>query len=266
MSTAIVRIYTPSGFVVGADGRSTNSATREITSDHVQKIYQFGNNPLALSFTGAAHLGPADTDDTSEVLFDFVAELTGAGQATSASRFRSLQEYAARVARGVNRKLEEVVRRGNIALPSIPSENPRDYGETILLAFLDGYHDARPDRVRIRFCHDGAALLPPDIITEPLTPMIPSVVGIPQVGEMIRKGEPQMRPYMLAVNLDDSYDTELALAVSFSRAFIQACGGHEACEIAPEIAGAIGGDTLIATMTPKYGFRWVPGLSPNDYK
>jgi hypothetical protein len=260
MPTAIIRTYTPSGFVVAADGRSTNSVTKKVTSDKVQKLFRLGD--LMCSFTGGVQLGRADSEETEEVLFNFIAELMGAGQATSLRRFHGLQEYAQRISEKVNQKLEQALRRGNISLPSIPSDYPGDYAETILLAFVEGYHNNLPSRVRIRFCHDQGKLLPPHVITEQLKPSIPVIVGIPEIGRLIQEGDPRMRGYMEAVNLDDSYNNELAFAINFSRAFIRACGGPEAHEIDPEVAHTIGGAILIATVTNAHGFRWVADYAP----
>jgi hypothetical protein len=95
-------------------------------------------------------------------------------------------------------------------------------------------------------------------------PSVPIIVGIPAIGAMIQDGDPRMSPYFQTVNLDNSYDEQLAQAIAFSSAFIGACGGQEANEIDPEKASGIGGNTLIATVTPGYGFRWVPDLGPHD--
>jgi hypothetical protein len=118
MPTAIIRIYTASGFVVAADGRTVNSATGEVTNDQLQKIYQMGNAPSVASFTGGAKLGKVGSD-SNEILFDFILELTKAFQVVSSRQHSTLQGYATKIANLVQKKLETAMLGGNIELPSI---------------------------------------------------------------------------------------------------------------------------------------------------
>lgn len=262
MPTAIVRIYTPDGFVVGADGLVRNSATGAIVRDDLQKIHRFGNSPLIFSFVGGARLGRADRDDTEDVLFDFIASFSSAVETISAARCRTLQEYAGRLTKSVNRGLEEALHRGNISLPDLPSADPSERGRTIVVVFIDGYHAGLPDRVRIRFCQENQKLLPPEVTPQTLTENMPIVHGIPEIGKRIISNDPSLRHYMLAVEVDDSYSADLATAIAFSRAFIAACAGPEGAEIDSAISSNIGGRIHIATITPKEGFRWVPKFEP----
>src|ERR1039457_7383111 len=54
MSTAIARIWTSDGFVVAADGRQTNSLTREVMTDSAQKIFpvEHPHRKLAYAIAG----------------------------------------------------------------------------------------------------------------------------------------------------------------------------------------------------------------------
>ena len=71
MSTSIVRIYTPEGFVIAADGRNYNADTKTVVSDSVQKIFpieQMGGR-LAYTLTGTCEITPRHSN---EVTFDLL--------------------------------------------------------------------------------------------------------------------------------------------------------------------------------------------------
>jgi hypothetical protein len=260
--TAIIRTYTHDGLVVAADGRSRNSTTGEITSEAMQKLFQFGNNPIAFSLTGAGQLGCADKDDLDEILFDFRKELCGVAEALSATRSTSVLDYASRIAVRVNQRLQDTLANGNIELPTIPSSYPGDTGTAILEAFLDGYHKGKPERVRFCFLHERGHLLPAHVVNEPLAPEIPRVVGIPEIGNRIIQGDEQLLRYAPHDLPLDLFSHKLSLAMVVGATYINACGGTEAHAINPDIAVGIGGRLHIATVTPKDGFRWVPGFEP----
>lgn len=248
MPTAIARIYTPGGFVIAADGLSTNSDTGEVINRSLQKIFRMGNSPLAMSFIGAARLNDGE--------FDFIEEVLRASQIISARRFQGLQQYADRIAGLVQRKLMPMLPRRATPLPSIPSMNPQDYGQTILIVHLDGYHNDCPDRVRIRFCHDGNRLLRPHILTEDVMPETLVLSGIDEIGRRILKRDPALLHYIREVKVEQAYPPSLLNAITMSRAVVEACGGPEARLVDPERAAAIGGDTHVAVITPDRGFQW----------
>jgi hypothetical protein len=125
MSTAIVRTYTSDGFVLAADGRSGDSRTG-IISDAEQKIFSFGGMPLAYSFTGSAvKLGPPG--ESTDVVFDFPAEVSRAVQSISSRRHHTLLDYARRIAGPVHRNLWEARQTGRVEYPNLPS---RESGES----------------------------------------------------------------------------------------------------------------------------------------
>jgi hypothetical protein len=264
VATAIARTFTGKGFVIAADRRSTNTETGE-HKDETQKIHQFGSGPLAASFFGAGRLGS----------FDFLAEIPGAAQAKSPSRFHTLQDYATAIAGKVQNKLVASMETEQISLPSIPSETAGDDGDTILVMHIDGYYSDRPASVRVRFRHKDQKLLPPDVSelldlvcldTNGSANVVRTkiVAGIPEIAERINSNDSSMRAYMIAADLDESSDPEATRAVNFSSAFIRACAGPEAQKIDPVRARTIGGTPCIATVTPEHGFRWVPGFGKDD--
>ncbi len=224
-----------------------NSETKQVVTDNLQKIYRMGNSPLAMVFTGAALL------DNGE--FNFIAELSRASQRISARRFHGLQEYASRIAGAVQDKLAAFLPQRTTPLPTVPSIDPRDYGQTILIVLIDGYHNNLPGRVRMRFCHEGENLLKPHIMTEDLVPGALRISGIPGIGSCIK--DPSLRRYVREIKVERVYPAGLSYAISISCAAIEACGGPEAALIDPERAASIGGHTHIAVITPDRGFQWV---------
>src|SRR6266568_644651 len=75
MSTAIVRTYTPDGFVIAADGRARRAEDGKVETEKIQKIFPIGGSSsrfLAYSISGAATIA---SRDATEVAFNFVAEI-----------------------------------------------------------------------------------------------------------------------------------------------------------------------------------------------
>jgi hypothetical protein len=72
MSTAIIRIYTHEGFVIGADGRRRRTGDGAIISDTVQKIFPIeeAGRSLAYAMAGVTQIPSED----SEILFDFIVK------------------------------------------------------------------------------------------------------------------------------------------------------------------------------------------------
>jgi hypothetical protein len=254
MATAIIRTYTEEGFIIGADGLSTGNDGRVITKT-MQKIFQLGSAPLALSFFGTGRLGVSDDANSHEILFDFISELRREAQATSARRFQDLQNYMTRIAIRVQKRLVAALPRRKGPLPSFPSSEPEDYGKTILIAFLDGYHENRPGRVRLRFCHENNVPFIPHLMTEPLLTNRFTFQGITEVAQMMNERDPRLSHYSGGFE-NSPFSPRLTKEVVFSRSVIDACGGPEAALIDPERAAAIGGHTHIAVITPDRGFQW----------
>src|ERR1022692_3194814 len=94
MATAIFRVHTPEGFVIGADGRARKSEDLDAPpNDKMQKIISLGTGVDSLSccFAGTVKI-PADG-----TAFDLIASVTSAAQSLSTRRGRNLVEYAKRI-------------------------------------------------------------------------------------------------------------------------------------------------------------------------
>jgi hypothetical protein len=262
MPTALVRTFTGDGFVVAAEGRVCNSSTGEVTQEDMQKVFQVGRQPLACSFTGAALLGRADSESGDEVLFDFMNEFRNSSQAVSVRRCSTLQQYAARVSRAVNQRLRDAIRDGNIRLPD---DTPcfSEQGRAIVEIYIDGYYARTPSRIEIRFWHENQVVSEPNVITEELMPMRPAAHGIGEIAKRLTANDPSLKNYLKPVEIEGQYSQEILTAITFSKAFIEACAGPEGAKVDPKSSATINNKIHMAVITPQGGFRWLPGFEPS---
>lgn len=95
--TAIVTVHTPSGFVIGADGRQIDSHTNTIESDRAQKIFPFeaGDIRLAYAWTGTTQIH----DSSLRCIYDLRTATSRALQA--ATLCKSWPEFLTRVLQGI---------------------------------------------------------------------------------------------------------------------------------------------------------------------
>src|ERR1700693_4217851 len=112
MATAIVRIYTKDGFIIAADGRVRNAVDLSIKTDHMQKIFEFGEFPpsLALSCTGTCQIGAAVR------AFDLGSAAKTSIQSVSMKRYTTLYAYCGRLAKSIQAQLR-VALEGSKDLP-----------------------------------------------------------------------------------------------------------------------------------------------------
>ena len=109
MSTALFFQYTPSGFVIAADGRSTKEDTLEIISDSVQKIFQIGGpgRRLGYAMTGALKLGLKDGGT-----INLADEAVKAIESLSKRKTKNIYAFASRMCNAVCRAVSEANRAG----------------------------------------------------------------------------------------------------------------------------------------------------------
>jgi hypothetical protein len=88
--TAIASIYTPEGFVIGADGRQLTMEMDSIESDSVRKIFGFSSSNVrgAYAWTGATRLAwGSSVFEFKDSSFEVIPEL-------ERTTFNSLADYA----------------------------------------------------------------------------------------------------------------------------------------------------------------------------
>jgi hypothetical protein len=254
MATVIYRAFTGDGFVVGADGRSLNSDTGEITSETKQKVFCYsGADNLAFSFAGTVSLGYRDT-----VMFDFIQAFGIAVKAIPPDRAARLGEYARLLAEPVLSFLTDARRRAVIKFTQEEHEREPTGMFTIATVNVDGYFRGIPARIELRFSH---------------TNQVPQA----QIGEMYLNNQPLVyAPSLCADGLwNDArlvkyrtvqnrrfHDSDaISKSIHEAKSVIDAHGSPEARAINP-LSVCVGGKTHIATVTPGEGFKWVGGFEP----
>jgi hypothetical protein len=137
MPTSIVGVYTPDGFVVGADGREYDIRNGRTRSENVRKIFSISDTGrvLVYAFSGQNKLrGLRATEENIDVLaltHEAVREL-------ALSPSKSLWDYA-------NALGSEITR-------ALPEHEPDELATVI---YIDGYYMARPKRAQITIHHNG---------------------------------------------------------------------------------------------------------------
>jgi hypothetical protein len=245
MSTVVVRVYTPEGFVVGADGRNYNAETKTILSDSIQKIFpiQHVGGVLAYSLSGTSELTPPGSN---EILFDLLPWIHKQIIDLSTVKFRSLWHYG----HAISESLSELPKEAAACV--VGNEQPT-------LIFLDGYYDRRAKRVHIKFFYDGQ---PPEISVDEIPIGRPLGVGSQRVYEVLRDKDGPLKHYRVtALKLPEEERNTLPKAIEAALACISAQCSPEAKEIDDRCV-SMGGRILLATLTRQDGFGWVEGYRP----
>jgi hypothetical protein len=241
MSTTIVRIYTPEGFVIAADGRNYNPETKTKVSDSVRKIFLIEESArrLVYSITGTCELTPKES---SEVAFDVLARIHNAIAEFAGQNFRSLWRYADALSKSIIDWPEQ-------ATQAIIGDEPPT------IVFFDGYYDGRPKRAHIKLLYDGQ---PPVVSIDELKPGHPLGVGSERVLQSILEPNGALARYRTpAIDVNPDERT-LPDAIAVARTWMSArCCGPEAENIDPGCV-SMGGQILMSTLTVSDGFRWIP--------
>jgi hypothetical protein len=254
MATVIYRAFTGDGFVVGADGRSLDSDSGEITSETTQKVFCYsGAENLAFSFTGTISLGYGDT-----VNFDFIQAFGVAVRSIPASHAAGPREYARTLAEPILAFLTDARRRAAVKFTPEAYEREPTGAFTIATVGIDGYIRGIPARIEIRFSH---------------TNQVPQA----QIGEIYLNTQPlvyaptlctdglwndaSLAKYRTAQDRRFHDSDPISKSIHEAKIVIDAHGSPEARAINP-LSICVGGKTHIATVTPGEGFNWVLGFEP----
>jgi len=257
MATAIVRTFTKDGFAIAADGLVTD-ATRGVIRDSDQKIFRFGTRYLAFSFAGCIQLTPPDSE---VVKFDFTHGFREAVRNTPTAPHRNMYEYALALAGKVATALDDAHRAHQLVYPIKPSEEGElESGLSVATVFVDGYFNATPRHIRIRFRHENNELQAPHTTEQDLSPQ-PRVHGSPIISNLCLTDE---RFEKFKVRGSHHSNRLLNKALSEARCYIRSCESPEGRALDAEYCTAIGGKIRMATITKNDGFQWTPGFDGDD--
>jgi hypothetical protein len=249
MSTAIARIYTPEGFVVAADGRTTRSDTLAVVCDSTQKVFRIEQpgRRLAYALAGAIQLTHVDGET---ILFDFLSVVPMALDQLATERYKSLWHYADSLGERISDSLEHAKEISDGLHPSTEGS------ETHI--FLDGYYEGRGKRLTLTFMHHIHERSEFEPSTNELYPGQPIGYGSEIVRKLIGERDPRIAAYCLTPQ--DPNNVTLSEAIRMAENQIRAHYDPEIIKLDEKICSAVGGDIHIATVTFANGFQWVPGF------
>jgi hypothetical protein len=256
MATALAQAYTRDGFVIGADGRETESESHEVISDEVQKIFGVIGGPLAFTFSGAIHITPRD--DEKIVLFDFIRETRNAigSRTMSVATPRTMHAYATKIAFLIDGWLRKAVKKHpEMHFPE--SHDPQDSGHIVDIS-IDGYFRERPWQCKITFSQTAQ-------IPRPEGPTVSA--SVPDYGVYMMGSEAVLSLAVKGDPLFSEFDLSrtphtLDEAVTAAKRTILVHTTEAALKLDPGHCHTVGGRIHIATITPKDGFGWVVGYEP----
>lgn len=259
MATAIVRVFTSEGFVVGADGRMRDGSTKAIVSDNEQKIFPVSNPDRALvyAFSGT----PLIIDDSTGALVVDMIDSIGKGVARTANTksHHDITWYVSKLWKEAQDQLIQAKKSADIG----PFQDyPHDPG-IICHVFFWGYYRNVPVELDLRFTHENQKILRPLLFPTARFKQGWQIYGSQRVGELLVS-----RDQRFSANWTNAMDPRkqgltLAEGIEIVQNYIRACDSDAGREVDPDLCGGIGGHIHIATITPS-GVAWVQGYVPVD--
>jgi hypothetical protein len=245
MSTSIVRIYTPEGFVIAADGRNYDLETKRKVSDSVQKIFPIEQpgRRLAYAISGTAELTP---QGSTEIVFDVLAAIHASVETLAEETPRSLWHYA----QALSERLVELPEHAQRVLSG---------NEAPTIIFFDGYYDGRPKRAHVALFYDGQV---PEVSIDELHPGHPIGVGSNEIIQVLADKDGTLAKYRAPAMDVRPENRTLSDAIDVARSWTAAHCGPEAESISP-LCVAIGGEVRMCTLTFRAGVQWIPYIPIN---
>jgi hypothetical protein len=225
--TAIVSVYTPDGFIVGADGLRMNSSGT-VVSETAQKLFPFQSKDTQLLYSWCGTTQFYDRDGAC--IFDFISQseplLTAAILYAHADFAAFLQFVKAGLY--VLLRQSRLIKRGDSFQINLNSELAR--------MLITGYFKGEPCMADIGIDLENGVLVPPVIRR----------VNLPLHGlrDVFSGSKKAFEPF------EDIYPINREEAISFVCDYIQACING------PDPGQAYGGRIHVAELTP-VGFAWV---------
>jgi hypothetical protein len=247
MPTAIVRYLTTSGFVIVADGKTSDG------SETSQKIFEIKGAPAAYALYGNIGFGngkddgeppPLDLGEETEKLFNSgtmpVSDLLLCGEQLA----DALQAMIFKAKAG-----------NLIVYPSGPVECGIVRIANILLF---GYSDGSPLEVDITFWHRRDTLGHRNVRTvNPHRPPNPYAWGCPLVWGLLISGDRRFARFSGVKVPPKPEEISVLEAARFGENYVLACGSNEGRTSGDrEICASIGGRIHIAAIEPT-GFHWL---------
>jgi hypothetical protein len=237
MATAILRFWTNSGLVLGADGLKYDVGVGRAIGTDAQKVFEIPGLPAAYAMYG--EIGIGDYNPDTPILLDLSQEIRKFLEFGDYSLSFDFLAYANRIAANLHQSIAGTKDRGAIWGGNQESLRP---GQVIARIILCGFFDGTPMEINIRFEHVNQTLLPPRVFPVDLQRSNPEVFGSLLVTQRLFR-QPE------------SPDLSLLEAAKKIERYIQFCDSERGRKLDP-MCRTIGGRIHIAAITPK-GFQWL---------
>jgi hypothetical protein len=251
--SALSVVYTKAGFVLAADGKasSTDGSISALTTDYARKIFKARYKRIEFAWAITEIIYNPDKS------FDLLSEVTDAIGALVSVKFKPIGDCVRDVAARTNASIRKAHADGVInEYPYNPDSPDKD---TIAHVFLAGYfRRLSPSLIRVRFHHKDQILADPQILTEE-PPANDIYSGSHAIAQRYCTGLPEDRFGKYFRPSGPLIEHGIAHAVGF----IEACKDPMASHFDPNCRN-IGGRIHAASVTPRDGFRWVPGYEPSS--
>jgi len=238
MATAILRFWTNSGLVLGADGLKYDVVDQRAIGTDAQKVFEIPGLPAAYAMYG--EIGIGDNNPDTPILLDLSQEIRKLLDCDYSSSF-DFFAYANRIAAGLHQSIAATKDRGAIWGGNQESIAP---GQVLARIILCGCFDGTPMQVNIKFGHLNQRLLPPRVFPVDLQRSNPEVFGSLPVTQRLFLRQPE------------SADLSLLEAAKKIERYIQFCDSEKGRKLDPLMCRTIGGHIHIAAITSK-GFQWL---------
>jgi hypothetical protein len=250
MPTAIVRVYTSEGFVIGADGRCGQGET--VVTDQAQKIFPIveADRTLAYAFSGTTVT--TDTKDQT-VVVDLVSEIHKSVATLSQRQSRhDLMWYVSQIwPTPYSLLLSKTKDIG--PFPTVAS----DPGVIAHVLFY-GYYRKTPSELDLRFMQEEQKVVRPRLFPNPHLKQGTVVHGSENIANVLFSAQDQrLSRYRTSAMGRRSGNLSLSEGIEIAQNYIQACDSDEGRQIDPVLCAGIGGHIHIAAITEGEGFKWI---------
>ena len=244
MATVVSWLMTPEGFVIGSDGRKTDSEGQS-ASDNSQKIFPIEGKGLCLAYGLAAtiRIGQA----AENVLFDFKKETARTVERLALHPPKNWWEFLS----AVMVELREALNRARSASNDTLAREAGTY------IFMGGIYGKHFKSGHLYFRHGITTSEAEPYIHPPGS--IPPPFGSPKVFEALASGDARLARYS---NPPRQGIATLASAIERVQNEVLAHCDPEARNVDNAPEWPYGGRVQIASITVRDGFRWVTGFEP----
>jgi hypothetical protein len=254
MSTAIVKIYTPEGFVLAADGYGSDGRTE------AQKVFEIKSEVGALACCLSNRAEISDPKTGVNIQFDSVCNLVA-----NDPRLRNttdLHGYADIFSRAFGKHVQEQVHKAKEQGLFDSKEKrilKKDWTTDLHFA---GYFRGTPSITVSKVRFHGAKLSVLHSCHPNLKYFTGTFYGSEKVLQALKDGDARFAQYASPV-FGIPRTVSIADAIDAAAKYIEACSSPEGRKFDPDYCNCIGGRIRFAKITPSGGFEWIERLREN---